>query len=141
MNPKIEDYFDKFEKKFNLRFSDQQKEIVRRAIEEKCYITTIGRIPGKWILNHLIYLYGWYKTDSFDKIFAIYKYFYVVYELPTNGKKTGTYYICNVGANNIIGEIKWWSGWRKFCYFPYEDTVWDSKCLNDITNLLESINI
>lgn len=66
-------------------------------------------------------------------------YFYVLKEeLPT--RKTPKYYIFNNNGVDILGEIKWFSSWRKFCFYPSEATIWDSKCLNDVMTLLDDFN-
>ena len=39
-----------------------------------------------------------------------------------------------------IGEIRWYASWRKFCFYPYDDTVWDTKCLNSVIEYIDNIN-
>ncbi len=36
-----------------------------------------------------------------------------------------------VGAM-ILGKIKWYSHWRRYCFFPNSVTVFDHECLEDI---------
>lgn len=55
-------------------------------------------------------------------------------------QKTKLYTIVNNSNFQIIGKIKWYSGWRKYCFFPETGTLWDSKCLNELTVALENIN-
>lgn len=31
-----------------------------------------------------------------------------------------------------LGEIKWWTAWRRYCFFPREDTVYDAIWLTEI---------
>lgn len=52
-----------------------------------------------------------------------------------NNKKTDTYLV-NSESNDIIGKIKWYVAWRKYCFFPEEDTVYENKCLEEISNIL-----
>jgi hypothetical protein len=35
-----------------------------------------------------------------------------------------------------VGEIKWNGAWRKYCLFPYEGTVFDTKCLGRISEFI-----
>lgn len=55
-------------------------------------------------------------------------------------RKTPIYYIWSNIGGVYIGEIKWFSNWRKYCFFPYENSVWDYKCLNEILENLNKIN-
>ena len=40
----------------------------------------------------------------------------------------------------LLGEIKWFGAWRKFCFYPSSDTVWDNKCLQELVNFLNDYN-
>lgn len=33
-----------------------------------------------------------------------------------------------------LGKVKWWSAWRRYCFFPCKDTVYDANCLWDIAD-------
>lgn len=66
------------------------------------------------------------------------EYFRIIKENLAN-RKTPIYHIETL--NGIpLGEIKWYGAWRKFCFFPYEETVWDMKCLTDIIKFLDKTN-
>lgn len=36
----------------------------------------------------------------------------------------------------ILGQIKWFPRWRKYSFFPANDTVWEQDCLDDIVAFL-----
>ena len=55
-------------------------------------------------------------------------------------RKTPIYYVFEYNTN-CIGEIKWYGPWRKFCFYPDKDTIWDSKCLMQIVEQLDIINL
>lgn len=42
--------------------------------------------------------------------------------------------------DNILGQIKWFGRWRKFCFFPNDNTVWDYKCLSELNAFLDEFN-
>lgn len=42
--------------------------------------------------------------------------------------------------NNCLGQIRWFSSWRKFCFYPNMDTIWDNKCLCEVVEFLDTIN-
>ena len=67
------------------------------------------------------------------------KYFRVVREDIKKGKKTPVFRILD-NDDYDIGVIKWYGAWRKFCFFPNSDTVWDSNCLTSITYLTMKLN-
>lgn len=85
------------------------------------------------------------KEDYFSrkllsqKIVVSNEYFMILEEKLIN-RKTPIFHIYNSKSKDEIGEIKWYGAWRKYCFFPNHDTIWDSKCLNNINNFLEEIN-
>ena len=72
---------------------------------------------------------------------TIYKgeYFFIT-KINEANRKTPIYYIFEYNTN-CIGEIKWYSPWRKFCFYPDKNTIWDSKCLVQIVEQLDNINL
>lgn len=66
-----------------------------------------------------------------------YSEFFIVVEFFSN--KTHMYQLVNKLSGDTIGTIKWYGAWRKYCFFPNNDTVWDINCLNDITRLIKDI--
>lgn len=40
---------------------------------------------------------------------------------------------------SIIGEIKWYPPWRKYCFFPDFACVFETKCLTDIVNFINEL--
>lgn len=39
-----------------------------------------------------------------------------------------------------IGEVRWYPRWRKYCYFPVDNSLYDSGCLADIQDFLDTLN-
>lgn len=37
-----------------------------------------------------------------------------------------------------LGEIKWRGGWRKYSFFPAQDTTYEADCLRDIADFCET---
>lgn len=67
--------------------------------------------------------------------------YFSIIEERVNGRKTPIYHICSKRSKDEIGQIKWYGAWRKYCFFPNADTIWDNKCLNNINSFLEEINV
>jgi len=42
------------------------------------------------------------------------------------------------GTAATLGEIRWHWSWRKYCFFPKPNTLFDHGCLRDIANFCES---
>ena len=36
-----------------------------------------------------------------------------------------------------LGIIKWFARWRKYCFFPITDTVYEQVCLREIADFIE----
>jgi len=37
-----------------------------------------------------------------------------------------------------IGTVKWYGPWRKYCFFPMAETVYEQVCLRDIASFCET---
>lgn len=48
--------------------------------------------------------------------------------------KSGATKIWEVASKQgtILGEIRWYSAWRRYCFAPCIDTIFDANCLKDI---------
>lgn len=66
------------------------------------------------------------------------KYFFITRQILPK-RKTPIYYIFEFNGV-CIGEIRWYASWRKFCFYPYDDTIWDTKCLNSVIEYIDNIN-
>jgi len=54
-------------------------------------------------------------------------------------KKTNTYEVLEKGGGltSLLGIIKWFGRWRKYCFFPVEGTIYEETCLRDISQFIE----
>lgn len=66
------------------------------------------------------------------------KYFNIYITIIKN-RKTPIYEIYDINDNNI-GQIKWFAHWRKFCFYPYGETIWDDKCLQELNDIMVKYN-
>jgi len=58
-------------------------------------------------------------------------------EIKDTGK-TKVWEVQNKFSYVSIGEVKWNGAWRKYCFFPDVDTVFDTKCLEVIIQFIEN---
>lgn len=65
------------------------------------------------------------------------KYKYLNFRFIGNSRsgKTDIYEVTNHECK--IGEIRWYSVWRQYCFFPCECTLYNKGCLRDIANFME----
>ncbi len=70
------------------------------------------------------------------KTVAEYKFFVVVENVHRLGGKTSVYSLVGRRDEVCLGEISWYGGWRQFCFFPGDRTVWNDACLADINDFL-----
>ena len=52
-------------------------------------------------------------------------------------KKTDTFTVIANDGGVDLGEVKFYGAWRKFCFFPNHDTVFEQDCLRDIAIFCE----
>ena len=77
------------------------------------------------------------NTDVNDIVYKG-KYFSIT-KVVQYKRKTAIYYIW--GFNGVcIGEIKWYAPWRKFCFHPYNETVWSNDCLINVIDFVATVN-
>lgn len=64
---------------------------------------------------------------------------YLVFALvPTKGK-TKSVDIINKHHEEVIGEIKWFGPWRQYCFFPYNNTLWNTTCITDVQEVIDEL--
>jgi len=54
-------------------------------------------------------------------------------------KKTDIILIDSVSGNYTLGRIEWFGRWRQYCFFPYEETVWNIGCMKEVYEVLEDL--
>lgn len=57
-------------------------------------------------------------------------------ECPPN-RKTKRWVVLTLDGSPI-GEVSWYGPWRKYCFFPGIDTVYEQVCLRDIADFCEA---
>ena len=69
------------------------------------------------------------------------KYRYISFVLIAEKRKTKVWSCVNNRSHGTLGEVKWYSPWRRYCFFPreYRLTVFDHNCLTDIGDFLDHV--
>jgi len=60
-------------------------------------------------------------------------------EIPA-GQKTPRFSVVTTGPI-VLGQVRFYPQWRKFCFFPEELTLFDEACLKDIAEFCHNQNI
>jgi len=64
---------------------------------------------------------------------------YIKFKLIEKKDKTNVYSIFSKIGDYSLGKIKWYPAWRKYCFFPNSMTIWDTKCLLEITKFIKEL--
>jgi hypothetical protein len=65
---------------------------------------------------------------------------YLLFRTPYDAtKKTKTVQVINIHHNEEIGQIKWYSRWRQYCFFPHDNTIWNKECLNSVNEVIKQL--
>lgn len=140
MKKDIKDYIEAFSEHFNIVIPQGVIDNFVSMSEGNGLVSVKKTAMGP-LLTHLKFFQSWYQiTKNLDSIVYLGNYFYITAE-KLDEKKTITYYIVTKDSGQILAELKWYSPWRKHCFYPYDDTVWDNKCLLEVMNYLNDVNL
>lgn len=67
--------------------------------------------------------------------------YFRIYEEKIEGRKTPIYHIYNhdLPERTFLGDVKWNGAWRKYCFYPAPDTLWDSGCLQCVVDFINNL--
>lgn len=54
-------------------------------------------------------------------------------------RRTRTWNVVNTRFQTVVGQIKWWGAWRKYCFFTEPNMLYDSDCLRMIADYSEKL--
>lgn len=63
-----------------------------------------------------------------------------IIEKVVSGRKTPIFILMSNYSESEIAQIRWFPKWRKYCFYPNSDTVYDEKCLKTIQSFLHFLN-
>lgn len=52
-------------------------------------------------------------------------------------KSTQLWNVVAKGGNGILGQVKWFSRWRKYTFFPMSNTAFEGTCMREISAFIE----
>jgi len=61
------------------------------------------------------------------------------FDITPHGRKTKIISIGPINDNMTLGLIKWHGAWRKYCFFPSYDVLYDTNCLKDVISFIDQL--
>lgn len=75
------------------------------------------------------------SQNSWDR-----KYIQVSWAGGSKSGKTDLYEVRNKQSMEPLGSISWYAQWRKYCFYPLNNTIYDYSCLDEIGRVLFELN-
>lgn len=63
---------------------------------------------------------------------------YIQFVEDTPAAKTNRWEVVTLPGSTVIGRITWYGPWRKYCFFPRGETVYEQVCLREIADFCET---
>jgi hypothetical protein len=68
------------------------------------------------------------------------RYEYLVFEKAAQQPpKTSVWDCKNIRSGTVLGIVKWYGPWRRYCYFPEVQAVYSAGCLDDISRFIRQL--
>ena len=67
------------------------------------------------------------------------KYKYIHFIQAESKTKTSVWTCFNSKHLNTLGYIKWHGPWRQYCWFPFENTIFNKGCNEDINDFITQL--
>ena len=63
----------------------------------------------------------------------------IKYKEPSKTGKTHIFDVLTSDGGTNLGKIKWFGPWRKYAFFPEQNTLFETDCLSDISKFLDDL--
>ena len=67
------------------------------------------------------------------------RYKYIHFLKIADKPKTSVWSCCNNKSEEELGQIKWYPGWRQYCYFPTTQAVYSVGCFEDVNDFMRQL--
>jgi hypothetical protein len=54
-------------------------------------------------------------------------------------RKTDIYLVWTKDGLYLLGTIRWYAPWRKYCFYPAAGTIFETQCLKDIVSFIDQL--
>ncbi len=63
---------------------------------------------------------------------------YIEFRLKKKLPKTNVWEVVETRNGAVLGEIRWWGGWRQYVFFPCDETFYSWDCLFAISEFVRA---
>lgn len=67
------------------------------------------------------------------------KYKYIHFVKVTDKRKTTVWSCRNNRSEEELGEVRWYPGWRQYCYMPTAKGIYSVSCFEDICHFIAQL--
>lgn len=64
---------------------------------------------------------------------------YIEFDKVGDTGKTEIWNVLSKSNEFILGQIKWFTKWRQYCFFPSPHTVFNPDCMSDISRVIREL--
>ena len=65
---------------------------------------------------------------------------YLYFQVARSAKaKTYHVYVYSKNSEILLGTVKWFGRWRQYAFFPEQETVFNTNCLEDIRKCIAAL--
>ncbi|GAG95866.1 unnamed protein product [marine sediment metagenome] len=64
---------------------------------------------------------------------------YLEFTIMEQKPKTKVIGVTSKLHGDILGIIKWYNGWRQYCFYPEQYTIFSMGCLEDIQSYIKEL--
>ncbi len=79
------------------------------------------------------------RHNTMEEFKTEYEYIRFINRNSFKGKTTQWYCMVKGSPDTWLGMVKWYSGWRQYCYFPEAKTIYNKGCLTDINHFIKQL--
>lgn len=63
---------------------------------------------------------------------------YLTFEPAPSPGKTKRWWVHSTDGATRLGAVGWRTGWRRYVWYPYANTLFDAKCLREMATFLDA---
>jgi len=64
---------------------------------------------------------------------------FIEFKLIDEKPKTSVFDVINIKSGDRLGIIRWYGSWRQYCFFPHEETIFNSDCMQYIIDFMREL--
>ena len=53
-------------------------------------------------------------------------------------RKTRIFMVNSTESGDLLGQVRWYAPWRKYCFYPTQGTIFEQVCMRDLSDFIET---